>query len=213
METPPGKSWRDSLYKNVLKRFFDILLAAPALLAFSPLFLVVAVLIKLDSKGAVIFKQRRGGLNGDYFEILKFRSMTERTDSDGKDFEPGSGMRVTGVGRVLRKTKVDELPQLLNVLKGDMSLVGPRPEVAKYIEMFPDRWSKILSIRPGLTDPASVEFRNEEELLAAADDPELEYVENILPRKMDLYERYVDKISFVGDIKVLFATVATVFRG
>jgi len=183
------------------------------LLALAPLFLLVAVLIKLDSKGPVVFRQRRGGLNGGFFYILKFRSMTVRDDTDGKDFEPGSGKRATRIGAVLRKTKIDELPQLVNVIKGDMSLVGPRPEVAKYIEMFPDRWLKILSIRPGITDPASVEFRNEEEILATAEDPEREYVENVLPRKIELYERYLENITFLGDAKVILATFAVVFKG
>jgi lipopolysaccharide/colanic/teichoic acid biosynthesis glycosyltransferase len=136
--------------------------------------------------------------------------MAERKESDGKDFEPGSGMRVTRVGAIIRKTKVDELPQLINVIKGDMSLVGPRPEVRKYIEMFPERWSKILSIRPGITDPASVEFRNEEEILAAAEDPEREYVEKVLPRKLELYEKYVNDITFLGDLKVIVATFAAI---
>jgi lipopolysaccharide/colanic/teichoic acid biosynthesis glycosyltransferase len=139
--------------------------------------------------------------------------MAERKETDGKDFEPGSGMRVTRVGHLIRKTKIDELPQLINVIKGEMSLVGPRPEVRKYIEMFPERWNTILSIRPGVTDPASVEFRNEEEILAAVEDPEREYVENVLPRKLDLYEKYVENITILGDVKVIAATFAAVLGG
>ncbi|MCK5844401.1 MAG: sugar transferase [Victivallales bacterium] len=193
-----------------MKRICDVVVAALLFLLFSPLLLFVALIVKLDSKGPVIFKQKRAGLNVNYFDILKFRSMTVRNETDGKDFEPGSGTRVTRVGGILRKTKIDELPQLVNVLKGDMSLVGPRPEVAKYVEMFPERWSKILSIRPGLTDPASIEFRNEEEILASSDDPEREYIENVLPRKMDLYERYVDDTTFGGDLRILLATFAVV---
>ena len=198
------------MYQNNIKRICDLIVAVPLLLFLTPLLLFVALLIKFDSKGAVIFRQSRGGFAGVFFEILKFRSMAERKESDGKDFEPGSGMRVTRVGAIIRKTKVDELPQLINVIKGDMSLVGPRPEVRKYIEMFPERWNKILSIRPGITDPASVEFRNEEEILAAAKDPEREYVEKVLPRKLDLYEKYVDDITFLGDLKVIVATFAAI---
>lgn len=185
----------------------------PLLLLLSPLLLFVALLVKLDSQGPVIFRQSRGGLHGNYFDILKFRSMAERTETDGKDFEPGSGMRVTRVGRIIRKAKIDELPQLINVIKGEMSLVGPRPEVRKYIEMFPKRWEKILSIRPGVTDPASVEFRNEEEILAAAENPEREYIDNVLPRKLDLYEKYVDDITLIGDAKVIAATFAAILGG
>lgn len=201
------------MYRNNIKRVCDLVVAVPLLLLLSPLLLFVALLVKLDSKGPVIFRQSRGGLHGNYFDILKFRSMAERKETDGKDFEPGSGMRVTRVGRIIRKAKIDELPQLINVIKGEMSLVGPRPEVRKYIEMFPKRWEKILSIRPGVTDPASVEFRNEEEILAAAENPEREYIDNVLPRKLDLYEKYVDDITLIGDAKVIAATFAAILGG
>jgi len=130
--------------------------------------------------------------------------------ADGGAFDAGDTSRVTAVGRVLRKTKLDELPQLWNVLKGDMSLVGPRPEVRKWVEAYPERWAKVLSVRPGITDPASIEFRNEEELLAQAGDPEAYYRDVILPRKLDLYEEYVAKRSLGGDISIMFKTVFAV---
>lgn len=201
------------MYKFFFKRIFDFIIAALLLVILLPLLLVCALLVKLSSAGPIFFLQDRGGKEGRYFKILKFRSMTVKKETDGKDFDPGCDARVTGIGKFLRKSKIDELPQLINVLKGEMSLVGPRPEVRTYIELFPERWSKVLSIRPGITDPASISFRNEEELLAKAQDPEAEYRRHILPRKLDIYEDYVDNISFFRDIRILLATVFVVFRG
>ncbi len=175
-----------------------------------PLFIILAVLIKLDSKGPVFFRQQRGGKNGNYFEILKFRSMTDKEGVDSNDFYPGCSMRVTRVGKILRKTKLDELPQLINVICGEMSLVGPRPEVRTYIELHPECWDKILSIKPGVTDPASVVFRDEEKILEKSDDPEKEYRQKVLPVKLELYEKYVDDISLLKDLSVLVKTVFAV---
>jgi lipopolysaccharide/colanic/teichoic acid biosynthesis glycosyltransferase len=152
-------------------------------------------------------------LNGQYFTLLKFRSMAVDRDAERRGFEPGSGMRVTALGRILRKTKLDELPQLINVLRGEMSFVGPRPEVRRYIELYPERWARVLSVRPGITDPASIEYRNEEELLAAAADPEREYRGVILPRKLDLYEAYVGSVSLAGDLKIILRTALAVLKG
>lgn len=201
------------MYKSFIKRIFDFILAIFLLLILLPFMLFCALLVKLTSAGPVFFCQDRGGRGGKYFKILKFRSMTVKKESDGKDFDPGSDARVTGIGKLLRKSKMDELPQLINVLKGDMSLVGPRPEVRVYIELYPERWEKVLSIRPGITDPASISFRNEEELLAEAANPEEEYRNVILPRKLDIYEEYVANISFFKDLKILLATVLVVFKG
>ena len=139
--------------------------------------------------------------------------MTVQRGTERGSFDVGSSARVTRVGKLLRKTKLDEFPQLWNVLVGDMSLVGPRPEVRKWVEAYPDRWSKVLAVRPGITDPASIEFRNEEELLAAAPGPETCYRDVILPRKLDLYERYVATQSLGGDIGILFRTMWAVVRG
>jgi lipopolysaccharide/colanic/teichoic acid biosynthesis glycosyltransferase len=201
------------MYKILFKRLFDIIVSALLLVLFLPLLLIFAAGVKITSPGPVFFRQNRGGRGGKYFRILKFRSMTQKKESDGKDFDPGSNLRVTGFGRFLRKTKMDELPQLINVLKGEMSMVGPRPEVKAYIDLYPERWAKVLSVRPGITDPASIAFRNEENLLAKSNDPELEYRNVILPRKLDIYEGYVDSISLLKDIRVLFTTFFVVFRG
>ncbi len=201
------------MYRIFFKRILDFLAAFILFMLFLPLFLILAILIKLDSKGPVFFRQQRGGRGGVFFDILKFRSMTIKEESDGKDFDAGGSARITRVGKILRKSKMDELPQLINVICGDMSLVGPRPEVRTYIELYPERWSKVHSVTPGITDPASVVFRDEEELLSKADDPEKEYRENILPTKLDFYEKYVENISLLEDTKVLFKTVFVVLGG
>lgn len=194
------------MYRGCLKRVFDMAVSALALLLLWPLLAILAIAVRLESRGPAIFRQQRCGRGGRPFTIYKFRSMSTDPDAEGKGFEPGQRRRVTRVGALLRKSKLDELPQLFNVLKGDMSMVGPRPEVPKYVELYPERWAKALSIRPGLTDPASLEFRNEEDILAAAPDPEREYRESLLPRKLDLYESYVDKCGPSLDAKVLIHT-------
>ncbi|HRR06563.1 MAG TPA: sugar transferase [Victivallales bacterium] len=199
------------MYRNFLKRIFDIIIS----IAFLPIFILlaipIAIFIKLESKGPVFFKQKRAGKNGTYFEILKFRSMSSSPDDEKKEFEPGEKKRITKVGAILRKTKLDEIPQIINVIKGEMSIVGPRPEVKKYVDVYPEEWEKILSIKPGITDPASVKFRNEEELLSKSSDPEREYKENILPKKLKLYEEYISNITFINDLKIIFKTIFTVF--
>lgn len=189
----------------ICKRIFDLTFATGLLLATVPLMLLASALVRLDSLGGAIFRQTRIGLNGSPFTLLKFRSMTvpETTDSE---FAPGETARVTRIGRILRKTKLDELPQLWNVLVGDMSLVGPRPEVPAWTEVHRARWDRVLSVRPGLTDPASLMFRHEEELLAAAENPETTYRDEILPRKLELAERYIRDRSFLGDLTLLSAT-------
>lgn len=201
------------MYPRILKRIFDFTVAGTALLFLLPLFLFIAMFIKLDSKGPVFFRQKRGGRDGKYFDIFKFRSMTVKEKTDGKDFDPGTCPRITSIGKIIRKTKIDELPQLINVILGEMSLVGPRPEVETYIKLYQRRWDRILSVRPGITDPASIKFRNEEELLAKAANPENEYREVILPRKLEIYEEYVSKVSFLNDVKILFGTIFVVLKG
>jgi lipopolysaccharide/colanic/teichoic acid biosynthesis glycosyltransferase len=198
------------MYRKFFKRFLDFITALVMLLIFTPLMLILALLVKLTSEGPVFFRQKRGGKDGVYFEILKFRSMTEKKSDDKSEFDAGSDMRVTRIGKILRKTKLDELPQLINVLKGEMSFTGPRPEVKTYIDLYPERWEKILSVRPGITDPASIEFRNEEEILAASENPEEEYRNSILPVKLTYYEQYVDNISLFYDIKLILKTVFVV---
>lgn len=172
-----------------------------------PLFVILAFAVVIDTGFPVFFLQKRVGLYGRPFYIYKFRTMTLQKDASQGSFDAGDSRRVTPVGRVLRRTKLDELPQLWNVLRGDMSLVGPRPEVQKWVDVYPERWSRVLSLRPGITDNASLEFRNEEELLAASSNPEKTYSDEVLPRKLDLYEDYVQNHSLAGDIRIIFRTI------
>ena len=192
-----------------MKRLLDIVVSCAALLLLSPILLLVGVAVRLDSPGPALFRQQRVGLHGRPFDILKFRSM--RVTADGPQITAGGDRRVTRVGAWLRRTKIDELPQLFNVLRGEMSLVGPRPEVARYVALYPaDARTEVFSVRPGITDDAAIEFRDEEQLLARADDPEQAYVEQILPRKIDLYRQYVRCNSIGGDLRVLWRTARAI---
>ncbi len=193
-----------------MKRALDIIVSATGLLLLLPLLLILALLVRLTSNGPALFRQQRVGLGGKPFTMLKFRSMTVRDDAQKGSFDAGDDTRVTRIGRFLRKTKLDELPQLWNVMKGDMSIVGPRPEVPKWTEVYPKRWEKVLQVRPGITDPASIEFRNEEELLAASDDPEATYRNTILPRKLELYEQYIADNTAWTDASILLRTMLAV---
>ena len=194
------------------KRAFDMAVSAAALVGSSPLLALVGAAVRLDSPGPVIFRQERVGQHGEIFWIHKFRTLAHGTS--GALISPTSDPRVTRVGRVLRQTKLDELPQLLDVLTGHMSLVGPRPEVPHYVAMWaPEDRNVILSVRPGITDPASILLRNESEELAAAPDPEHHYVTSLLPRKTALYVAYVQHRSFRGDLRLLAETVSSVARG
>lgn len=195
-----------------MKRTFDILSSLFGLLLLWPFLLLVAIAILLTDGRPVFFKQLRVGRNGKGFSLFKFRSMRVLKTAESGRFDAGSSSRVTPVGRLLRKTKLDELPQLWNVLRGDMSIVGPRPEVRKWVDAYPERWKNVHTVRPGITDPASIKFRNEEELLAQADDPEAMYRDVILPQKLDLYETYVESHSLWGDIGIIFKTIWTVLR-
>jgi lipopolysaccharide/colanic/teichoic acid biosynthesis glycosyltransferase len=172
--------------------------------------LVIAVVVKLSSRGPVLFCQYRVGRGGKDFLLYKFRSMTVLRGAEQGRFEPGQSRRVTTIGRLLRASKLDELPQLFNVLKGDMSLVGPRPEVRRWVETYPQRWAVVLRVRPGITDPASLVYRNEESLLTVSADPERLYREEILPHKLDLYEEYVATASAWKDLLIVAQTVIVV---
>lgn len=195
-----------------MKRAFDVVGAALALVVSSPALLAAAIAVRLSSAGPVVFRQDRVGRGGEVFQILKLRTM--RTGPVGTAVTVGADPRITRVGRWLRSTKVDELPQLWNVLRGDMSLVGPRPEVPQFVAMWPaDSREIILSVRPGITDPASIEFRREAEELADAADPERHYVDVVLPRKVELYCAYVRSRTFRGDLAILGHTVRSVATG
>lgn len=196
-----------------MKRLFDIFFSLVFLIVFLPFFLIIALFIIIESGFPVFFIQQRIGVNKNPFDIIKFRTMTVLHEARHGSFDAGDCSRVTKVGKFLRGTKLDELPQLLNVLFGHMSFVGPRPEVKKWVDAYPLRWDKVLTVRPGITDNASIEFVNEEIMLNSSDDPQKTYHDDVLPRKLDLYELYVNEHSFLGDIKILFKTlVAVVFK-
>jgi len=197
-------------FPEATKRAFDIASAVLGLALLAPLFLVVAAWIKLDSPGPVFFRQERIGRGGTPFRIHKFRTM--RVEAAGPALTVGADPRITRAGAFLRRTKIDELPQLLDVLRGDMSVVGPRPEVARYVAAYPPALrEKVLSVRPGITDPASLQFRDESTLLARAADPEREYREVVLPAKLRLAADYVDTASLGGDLRLIAATLRTLW--
>ena len=193
------------------KRAFDLLGAGLALLLLAPLMVVVALWIKLDSPGPVFFRQQRVGRHGVPFLIHKFRTM--RADAEGLPLTVGDDPRITRAGRFLRRTRLDELPQFIDVLQGTMSLVGPRPEVPRYVALYPPALrDRVLAVRPGLTDPASLAFIDEAALLAAAADPEREYVERILPAKLQRAAEYAETASLATDLAVLARTALALWR-
>lgn len=196
-----------------MKRLFDFVVSLLGLIVLSPLFLVIAAAIKRDSPGPVFFRQVRVGKDGRTFRIHKFRSMTVSTAGNSKEITVGGDARITRTGAWIRHWKLDELPQLIDVLAGSMSVVGPRPEVPRYVALYPDAQRRVvLSVKPGITDLASIQFRHENELLARASDPEQAYREQILPEKLRLQSEYVRTRSFIGDMKILVATFAAIFR-
>jgi lipopolysaccharide/colanic/teichoic acid biosynthesis glycosyltransferase len=194
-----------------VKRLFDIISSASGLLLLSPIFLIVTILIKLDSAGPVFFRQMRVGMNFRRFWIIKFRTMENQADKKGLQITAGGDKRVTRLGRLLRKGKIDELPQLFNVLRGEMSLVGPRPEVEKYVELYKEDYEEILKIRPGITDISSVIFSNEEGVLQTQSDPEWYYKHILLPEKIKLAREYMRRASFFYDMRIIFRTLYKVF--
>lgn len=189
------------------KRLFDWLSSSVGLLLLAPLFLVLALVIKLDSRGPVFFRQERVGRGGKLFRIHKFRTMKIDVERQGAQITVGADPRITRVGRLLRSAKLDELPQLFDVWVGHMSLVGPRPEVPFYVQFYPsDIRDMIQAVRPGITDLASIEFRDENKILACASDPHVAYVREILPVKCKLYAEYVRTHTFFGDILIILLT-------
>lgn len=192
------------------KKIIDQTVSATALVLLSPILAATALAIKIDSDGPIFFRQERIGLHGVPFKIHKFRTM--RNEKPLVNVSATGDPRVTRVGRVLRKTKLDELPQLIDVVQGTMALVGPRPEVPEYVAKWPeDLRDLILSVRPGITDPASIKYRNEADELAAAADPARYYEEVLIPKKTALYAQYVKNRSLCGDAKLIFETIKTVF--
>ncbi len=195
-----------------MKRFFDLVLSSLVLIVLLPFLLFVALMILLDSGFPVFFVQERVGLNGKSFSLYKFRTMSLLAGSEKGSFDAGNSSRVTRIGKWLRRTKIDEWPQFFNVLKGDMSIVGPRPEVKKWTAVYPLRWEVVHKVKPGITDNASLLFRNEEEILSASPSPEKTYRDEILPAKLDLYIKYVNRHSFFTDISIILKTAWAVLR-
>jgi len=195
-----------------MKRLFDIFFSLIGIIILSPFLLLFSLLIILDSKGGIFYKQIRVGKDGKDFYLFKFRSM--RTDADKKGLLTVGGRdpRITRMGYYIRKYKIDELPQLLNVLIGDMSLVGPRPEVRKYVSLYNELQKKVLTVQPGITDYASIEYSNENEILGKAIDPEKVYIEEIMPAKLQLNLKYLAEKSLATDIKIIFKTIVKIIK-
>jgi lipopolysaccharide/colanic/teichoic acid biosynthesis glycosyltransferase len=194
-----------------LKRIFDILFSLVFLILFSPLFIFIVLTIKMFDRGPVFYRAPRVGQNGTFFPMFKFRTMVVNADRIGGSSTPDNDPRITVVGRLLRKYKLDEFPQLFNVIKGDMSIVGPRPEVKEYVDMFNEEEKIILSVRPGITDWASVWNPDEGKILQASDDPDKTYLEKIRPEKIRLQIKYVQERSFWVDLKIIWETLKIVF--
>lgn len=188
----------------MLKRAFDVFFSAGALVVLSPLLIVVALWVRFDSAGPVFFRQRRVGMSGREFDIFKFRTMAADISASGPQITVGTDARITRSGALLRRYKIDEFPQFINVLLGDMSVVGPRPEVARYVSMYPRATRDlVLSVRPGITDLASIEYRDESALLGRSGDPERTYVDEVMPAKLTYCERYVRERTFAGDLDII----------
>lgn len=191
----------------MFKRLFDLVFTIPGIIVLSPVLLVLAIWVHFDSNGPIFFRQERVGCYGVPFRIFKFRTMVVDAEKQGKQITVGTDKRVTRSGEVLRHYKLDELPQLFNVILGDMSLVGPRPEVPRYIaEYTEEERQEVLSVRPGITDNASIEFRSENEILGRADDPEYAYIHEVLPIKIKYYREYVQNHSVWGDFIIILKT-------
>ncbi len=197
----------------IAKRAMDIVLSACALAVLWPLLLLIALAIWIDDPGPVFYRQVRVGRNGKTFRIFKFRSMVMDADKKGLAITVGRDSRITRVGTVLRKTKLDELAQLLNVILGQMSFVGPRPEVPKYVELYTPYQRQVLLVRPGITDYASIAYRNENDLLAGAPNPEAMYIEQIMPDKIELNMKYLREISPLADVRLILKTIVAVIKG
>lgn len=191
-----------------MKRIFDVIMSSIGLIILSPIFLILAIWIKIDSNGPVFYRQVRVGKGNKDFRIFKFRTMRPDADKVGGLITVGGhDPRVTRSGYYIRKYKLDEFPQLINVLKGDMSLVGPRPEVRKYVDMYTPRQLHVLDVRPGITSLASIRYRNENDILAATDDPDKAYIEQIMPEKIVIDLEYVSNANLFNDIKLIFSTL------
>ncbi|MGK7944885.1 MAG: sugar transferase [Microcystaceae cyanobacterium] len=194
------------------KRLFDIVVAFLGLMVLLPVLIPIAIWIKLDSPGSIFFRQVRVGKEGKEFEIFKFRTMVSDAEKKGKLLTVGEDPRITRSGHFLRKYKLDELPQLLNVLRGQMSFVGPRPEVPRYVSLYSEQQRQVLAVRPGITDLASIQFRNENDLLASVNDPENYYIETIMPHKLSLNMTYISQANLWNDLKIIVTTLFKIVK-
>lgn len=190
-----------------MKRLFDITASFFGILILSPLLIFIGLWVGLSSKGGVFYKQIRVGKNNKDFKLYKFRSMRVNSDKQGLLTVGSKDSRITKAGYFIRKYKIDELPQLINVLKGDMSFVGPRPEVRRYVDLYSKEQMKVLSVRPGITDPASIKYRNENDILSSASNPEEYYIQHIMPDKLKINIDYINNRTFFKDIKIIFQTI------
>ncbi|EIF6297508.1 sugar transferase [Clostridium perfringens] len=198
---------------NIVKRTFDLFFSLIGIIITIPIFILVSIMIKLTSKGPIIFKQERVGKNKKIFYIYKFRTMTECDDrASDRQVTVINDQRITRIGRILRKYKIDELPQLYNVLKGDMSFVGPRPEVKKYVKFYEEEYDEILKIKPGITDLASIEYIDENTIISKYSDPEKIYIEEVLPKKLMLNKRYIEEMSIKNDILLILKTIKKIIN-
>lgn len=195
--------------KDGIPDFLNFLGALIVLICLSPIFIISALLVKITSKGPIFFKQKRMGKNFKEFEVIKFRTMY--VGSDGLKITRDGDPRITKVGKILRKTKIDELPQLINVLRGEMAFVGPRPEVKEYVDLYPEQWKQILKVKPGITDPITIKLRNEEKLLASFEKPDEFYKNHLLKYKINGYLTYLRNRNMFYDFYVIFLTVLVIF--
>lgn len=194
-------------FNQIIKRIFDFLVSLIGIIILLPIFIIVSIAIKLDSKGEVLFLQKRVGRYGKEFNIYKFRTMVTDAEKIGKQITVGKDNRITKVGAFLRKFKIDELPQLFNVLKGDMSLVGPRPEVPKYVALYNEKQRHVLDVRPGITDMASLRYKDENDILGKVDNPEEYYINVIMRDKLNLNLEYIEKSNVFFDIYLIIKTI------
>lgn len=196
----------------MVKRIFDIVFSFIGLVLLLPFFIIIALLIVIDSPGGVFYKQARVGKNGIDFYLFKFRSMRTGADKKGLLTVGGRDSRITRMGYFIRKYKIDELPQLLNVFLGDMSLVGPRPEVRKYVDLYNEEQKQVLSVKPGITDYASIEYSNENEILGKAENPEKVYIDEIMPAKLKLNLKYIAEQGIITDLKIIIKTIGKIVK-
>ena len=195
-----------------MKRVFDLIFSVIGIAVLLPVYLIIALLISVDSKGGVIYRQERTGKEGKTFRVLKFRTMRPDSFNKGALTVGSRDPRITNIGYYLRKYKLDELPQLFNVLWGEMSFVGPRPEVKKYTDLYTKEQQQVLQVRPGITDYASIKYRNENDLLSASEDPEKLYIEEIMPEKLNLNLKYINDNNVFKDIKIIFDTFHAIIK-